>query len=246
MLKELSKHFEHYAIHARFMPVFAAIFPFVLTMLAWCPQAKTILGGAMTLLVSFGIMTFLSIYISNLGNDLQDRYFETWGGAPTTLLLLPSSSELDVYTKQRYFAWLNARCSNLNLPSKLEDMVDSEALYEKVRSAGNFMREYTRDKKIYSQLYNDNVSYGFARNITSIKYAGLTIAATSILINGGFIYFKTLAGANDSLTAMGMVAGFASLALALVFGVVINERFVKRRAFRYAKTLFEACEEQAK
>lgn len=246
MLKELSKHFEHYAIHARFKPVFVAIFPFVLTMLAWCPQAKTILGGAMTLLISFGIMTFLSIYISNLGNDLQDKYFEKWGGAPTTLLLMPSNSELDIYTKQRYFKWINARCSNLKLPEVINEMVDSEALYEKIRSAGNFMREYTRDKKVYSQVYNDNVSYGFARNISSIRNAGLILAAFSLLINGAFIYFKTFAEAVYSLNTMGIVAGFVSLVSAFVFGVVINEGFVKRRAFRYAKTLFEACEEKAK
>ena len=116
MLKELSKHFDHYAIHARFMPVFVALFPLVLTVLAWCPQAKTILGGTMTLLVSFGIMSFLSIYISNLGNDLQDRYFKNWGGAPSTLLLLPSNTELDKYTKQRYFKWLNKKCMFRPIP----------------------------------------------------------------------------------------------------------------------------------
>lgn len=242
MLRDLSKNFEHYAIHARFKPVFVAIFPFVLTILAWCPQAKTILGGAMTLLISFGIMTFISIYISNLGNDLQDKYFEKWGGAPTTLLLLPNNGELDAYTKQRYFTWLNERCSNLNLPEEIDGMADSETLYEKIRSAVNFMREYTRDKKTYPQVYNDNVSYGFARNIVSIKYAGLLVALVSVLANCLFIYFSYVSVESASSNAMGMVAILSSILSGVVFGLVLSERFVKRRGFRYARTLFEVCD----
>ena len=133
----------------------------------------------MTLLISFGVMSFLSIYVSNLGNDLQDKYFKSWGGAPSTLLLLPGNKVLDRYTKQRYFKWLNSKCSGLGLPESIDNQSDTEELYEKVRSAGNFMREYTRDRKKYSQVYNDNVAYGFARNITSIKKAGFIISLIS-------------------------------------------------------------------
>lgn len=242
MLKELSKHFEHYAIHARFMPVFVVLFPLVLAVLAWCPQAKTILGGAMTLLISFGIMSFLSIYISNLGNDLQDRYFKNWGGAPSTLLLLPSNTELDRYTKQRYFKWLNRKCGGLDLPEALDAHVESEELYEKIRSAGNYMREHTRDRKIYSQVYNDNVAYGFARNIVSIKKAGLVISLISLISNGLFLYYFTKFDSPHTINYMGVLALFASAICLLIHGIVLNEKFVKRRGYRYARTLFETCD----
>lgn len=239
MLKELSKHFEHYAIHARFMPVFVVLFPLVLTILAWFPQAKTILGGAMTLLISFGIMSFLSIYISNLGNDLQDNYFEKWGGAPSTLLLLPSNKKLDRYTKQRYFKWLNRKCSGLDLPDTLDGQVENEELYEKIRSASNYMREYTRDRKKYSQVYNDNVAYGFARNIVAIKKAGLVVASISLASNGLFLYFLTT---TDFPHTLNFISLFASAICLLIHSIVLNEQFVKRRGYRYARTLFETCD----
>lgn len=242
MLKELSKHFEHYAIHARFMPVFVVIFPLVLTILAWYPQAKTILGGAMTLLISFGIMSFLSIYVSNLGNDLQDKYFRNWGGAPSTLLLLPSNKELDRYTKQRYFKWLNSKCSGLGLPESLDDQIDSEELYEKIRSAGNFMREYTRDRKKYSQVYNDNVAYGFARNIVAIRIAGLVIASASLISNGLFLYIISNTDSPNTINSIGVIALLASTICLWIHSAVMKESFVKRRGYRYARTLFEVCE----
>ncbi|RDL44146.1 cellulose-binding protein [Marinomonas piezotolerans] len=242
MLKELSKHFEHYAIHARFMPVFVVLFPLVLTVLAWYPQAKTILGATMTLLISFGIMSFLSIYISNLGNDLQDNYFKKWGGAPSTLLLLPSNKELDRYTKQRYFKWLNRKCSGLDLPDTLDGQVENEELYEKIRSASNYMREYTRDRKKYSQIYNDNVAYGFARNIVAIKKAGLVVASISLVSNGLFLYFTTTTDFPHTLNSMGIISLFTSIICLLIHCFVLNEKFVKRRGYRYARTLFEACD----
>ncbi|MGY0565000.1 MAG: hypothetical protein ACW7DQ_16115 [Paraglaciecola chathamensis] len=243
MLKELSKHFEHYAIHARFMPVFVLIFPLVLTVLAWHPQAKTLLGGAMTLLISFGVMSLLSIYISNLGNDLQDNYFKKWGGAPSTLLLLPSNKELDRYTKQRYFKWLNRKCSGLDLPETIDNQVESEELYEKIRSAGNYMREYTRDRKKYCQLYNDNVAYGFARNIVAIKKAGLVIASISLISNALFLYFLTETNFPQTINYMGVLALLVAAICLLIHSIVLNEKFVKRRAYRYACTLFETCDE---
>src|SRR5690554_1156424 len=242
MLKELSKYFEHYAIHARFMPVFVILFPLVLTVLAWYPQAKTILGGAMTLLISFGVMSFLSIYISNLGNDLQDRYFKSWGGAPSTLLLLPSNKELDRYTKQRYFIWLNRKCGGLDFPETLDAQVESEELYEKIRSAGNYMREYTRDRKVYSQVYNDNVAYGFARNIVAIKKMGLVLSSISLVSSGLFLYFFTKIDLHYTINYMGVIALFSSAICLLILAVVLNEKFLKRRGYRYARTLFETCD----
>jgi hypothetical protein len=242
MIKELSKHFEHYAIHARFMPVFVVLFPLVLTILAWYPEAKTVLGGAMTLLISFGVMSFLSIYVSNVGNDLQEKYFKDWGGAPSTLLLLPNNNELDRYTKQRYFKWLNIKCSGLELPESLDAQVESEDLYEKIRSAGNFMREYTRDRKRHSQVYNDNVAYGFARNITSIKKAGFIISLISLISNGLFLYFFTPFDSIHAVNYFGFIALFTSAAGLTIHSLVLNEKFVKRRGYRYARTLFEACD----
>lgn len=219
MLKELSKHFDHDAIHARVMPVFVVLFPLVLAVLAWFPQAKTILGGAMTLLISFGIMSFLSIYISNLGNDLQERY-----------------------TKQRYFKWLNRKCDWLDLPEALDAQVESEELYEKIRSAGNYMREHTRNKKIYSQVYNYNVAYGFARNIVSINKAGLVISSISLISNGLFLYIFTRFDSPHTINYVGVLALFVTAICLLVHGIVLNEKFVKRMWYRYARTLFETCD----
>jgi len=130
----------------------------------------------------------------------------------------------------------------LDLPEDLYAQVESEELYEKIRSAGNYMREHTRDRKKYSQVYNDNVAYGFARNIVSIKKAGLVISSISLTSNGLFLYIFTIFGSPHTINYMGFLALFVSSICLLVHCIVLNEKFVERRGYRYARTLFETCD----
>lgn len=190
-------------------------------------------------------MSFLSTVISNMGNAIQKVYFERWGGAPTTTLIMPESEEMDRYTKQRYFKWLNSKIPDLNL---LLDSDDKSDLQQKIRSATNFLREYTRDTKKYSAVYRDNVAYGFSRNLVAVRYIGITVSIISIMINVGAMFFSAglwlhsetiSAGEFGPVEIVALVVSVLSVAL-LVF--VTNECFVKQRAFRYARSLYEVRE----
>ena len=245
MLKELGKYFDHYTINARFMPACFSVLPFVLTMLAWCPSSKSILGGSLTVLISFGVMTF----ISNLGNRCQKRLFSIWGGAPTTAILRHRDQVLDKYTKQRYHKWLDGKIDGLSLPkveNEIKDQTDADLKYQ---SAINFLREFTRDKTKYPAVYRDNVAYGFARNLLSIRMIGLLVALICVVINL-YLVWPALAlakvetdGIILSNYLLGVGAGLTSVVFVLAFLLVINNNFVKERGFRYAKTLLESCEE---
>ena len=192
-------------------------------------------------------MAFISSLISNLGNKLQTNLFELWGGAPTTVVMRYSNSLLDKYTKERYHQWLNSKISNLQMPSYEEEKSDPEDADQKYHSATNFLREFTRDKKKYSTIYYDNVTYGFARNLLAIRCFGFVVATISIVINGYFI----LSLLQDEVSIdknilignlFGIGSGFVSIVFMLTFLLIINNEFVKQRAFRYAKSLFEVCE----
>ena len=248
MLKELGKYFDHYTINARFMPAFFSVLPFVLTMLAWCPISKNILGASLTVLISFGVMTFISTFISNLGNGCQKKLFVIWGGAPTTTILRYRDQVLDKYTKQRYLKWLDGKIDGLNLPKvedEIKDPIDADLKY---RSAINFLREFTRDKTKYPPVYRDNVAYGFARNLLSIRVMGLLVAFICVLINLYFVWLALSVGQSDLGLEIpkgylfGIGAGFSSLFFLFAFSLIVNGSFVKERALRYAKTLLESCE----
>jgi hypothetical protein len=246
---KLSKHFDHYTINARFMPAFFSVLPFVLTMMAWCPSAKSIMGGTLTILIGFGVMTFISSFISNLGNKRQKILFMVWGGAPTTMILRHSDLLLDKYTKQRYKKWLNMKIQGLEFPSLIEEENDPSDADQKYASAINYLREYTRNKEKYPAVYRDNVGYGFSRNLLAVRQSGFLVALFSLGIN---IYFLWLDFNADWATdislilrenLLGVGSSLVATLFILVFWLVVNNDFVKERTFRYAKTLLECCEE---
>lgn len=230
------------------MPALFSVLPFVLTMLAWCPSSKSIMGGSLTILVSFGVMTFISTFISNLGNKCQEKLFLIWGGVPTTIILRHANRLLDKYTKQRYHKWLDDKIDGLVLPTQADEIKAPADADLKYRSAINFLREFTRDKTMFPAIYRDNVAYGFSRNLLAVRRFGLFISSACVMINCYLIWIgiNTSSGKwntiilNDYLFGVG--AALSSIIFVCAFSFIVNKDFVRERAFRYAKSLLESCE----
>ena len=229
------------------MPAFFSVLPYVLTMMAWCTNAKSIMGGTLTVLISFGVMAFISSLISNYGNKRQEKLYKLWGAAPSTLILRHSNQVLSKYTKARYYKWINNHIADFKMPSLEEEKNDPDDADQKYSSACDYLREFTRDKKKFSKIYRDLVAYGFARNLLSIQKFGLFIAVLSAIINAYFILpFVQGEGVNiigpASINLYGIGTGIVSIIFLFAFLFIVNEDFVKERAFRYAKSLYETCE----
>lgn len=251
-MEAIEKYIDHYVINARLKPAFFVLIPLAITTLAWCPRAQQLGGFALTFLMTFGVMAFLSNLVSNLGNQLQDRLFGIWGGSPTTILLRHSNNLLDMYTKQRYHKWLESKLPELVMPcpkTETANPVSADNIYD---SAANFLREYTRNKTKYPMVYNDNVAYGFARNLLVMRPIGIGLAVVSILLNGEFLYlfyskFLLLHSANTPQNSLKLFLGISSTTISLllifIFCFVINKQYVYGRAIRYAKSLLAVCEE---
>jgi len=247
-MKELSKYFDHYTIFARFMPAFFTVLPIVIVILVWYPDAKTLLGGTITLLISFGVMSLLSSVISNIGNKIQTKLFLKWGGAPTTTILRFSDDILDEHTKRRYHRWFENKLENLTFPSESEEIDNPDEADQKYISAINYLREFTRDKNKFPMVYSDNVAYGFSRNLLAIKPFGLMMAISSFLVNIVFVA-KLLKSENITVNesiSNSLLIGFGSVIISLlcilIFIFIVNHKFVQARAIRYAKSLLGICE----
>lgn len=248
-MEGLEKYFDHYVINARLKPTFFVVMPFAITTLAWCPEAQQLAGIVLTFLVTFGVMAFLSNLVSNKGNLLQVRLFESWGGAPTTLLLRYGDSTLDAHTTQRYHRWIEAHIPGLDFPTPQSEVDDPVAADSAYISATNFLREYTRDKSKYPMVYSDNVAYGFARNLLAMRGYGISISLFSIALNGSFIYFnyegqpvREFVIDNTSMVLFSAGATVAAAILLFIFTFSLNKAYVRERGFRYSKSLLAACE----
>jgi hypothetical protein len=252
-MEALEKYFDHYVINARLKPAFFVVLPFAITTLAWCPEAQQIGGAILAFLITFGVIAFLSNLVSNLGNQLQDKLFGIWGGAPTTALLRHSDNILDAYTKQRYHKWLESKLPGLMMPSPESEAANPISADNIYASAANFLREYTRNKTKYLMVYSDNVAYGFARNLLVMRPIGIGVALLSIFLNLIFLYvnfikaeesLRNLIDHKISMVIFGSGAIAVSVILLLIITFTINQAYVQGRAIRYAKSLLAVCEER--
>lgn len=248
-MNALAQYFDHYVISARLKPAFFVVLPIAITAVVWLPHARQLGGAILTFLTTFGAISFISNLISNQGNKLQAQLFAEWGGAPSTALLRFSDENLDPYTKERYHRRLEALIFGLKMPTEVSEREKPSSADACYTSATNFLREHTRDKTKYSMIYTDNVAYGYARNLLTMKKLGLAFAALGSIINIALLYPDIVAMAsakNLSLLTQDSLLGLGALGVCLgmfwLFAFLVNREYVKGRAVRYAKSLLAACE----
>ncbi len=245
----LRKEFDKYSFNARVMPAFFLVFPVVITILTWYEPSRSWGGVVTTFIVTFGIISFAANQLSTKGNILQNRLFEKWGGAPTTIIMRYSDSTLDRYTKKRYLTKLATLIPSFpKITPELEKLKPKE-VDELYRSATNYLREKTRDPKHYPLVLKENINYGFSRNIRAVKWLGLTLTISSLGSSLGVLWYKHLKDVSSPNIDLIFTIPFVHISIApLLFLIIftwcfwVTEKWVKIRAFAYARALFSSCE----
>jgi len=115
----------------------------------------------------------------------------------------------------------------------------------KYTSAVNFLREYTRNSKKYSMIYDDNVAYGFSRNICALKKIAILIALLCVSANILFMVLLILGNGyffeNPSILFC-LLSMVVSIFFAIFWILYPTEEYVYGRAIRYAKSLLASCD----
>ena len=249
-MSELSKYFDAYSFNARIKPVLFLVFPVFLSLLVLFEPARTWNGYGLTLLVAFGVINFAANQMSSKGNELQERLFDKWGGAPTTIILRHSDNTLDAFTKSRYMHKLQMVVQNFTATTDEYERLnprESDVLYS---SASNYLREHTRDTDKYSLLFKENIAYGFSRNIRAVKPLGIFLTLASLSVSLLIIYLKLESVKITTVSSLVHNVPFeyfglliSHLAMLWIWIFLVTEKWVKTRAFAYAKRLYSACEQ---
>lgn len=242
-MMEFASLFDRYARRARLYPALLTLFPVIATVLILFPAVYESVGAAIvSLAVSCGVLMFLASIARYLGRNTEQRLYALWGGKPTTLWLRYSDTTLDAVTKQRYHAFLEQHVVGLSLPTPNEEAAAPRSADASYESAVRWLLEYTRDKKKYPLVFEENINYGFHRNVLALK--PLAIAVNLLCIGGvvGLVYARhhTLTVANPA----DLLALPIPIALLLFWIFVVSPDWVKSIANAYARALFAACDAQ--
>lgn len=183
----------------------------------------------------------LSDFARGRGKRIEPALFESLGGKPSVTMLRFSDDTFDRPTKDRYLAYLSGRISG-TVPTAEDERRDpaaADAFYER---CGPWLRENTRNAKKFSILFNENVSYGYRRNLFALKWPALGLNLVVVLLSiwalSGGGPFAALGALKSRITVVFLVAAIH----AAYIGFAVNRRGVTEAARTYARQLILSCD----
>lgn len=228
-----------YTVRARVAPAFLVALPAALAVLAWFPQFSltSFVSGAVTW-VAIGVLA------GQLGRDggkkSESALFAGWGGGPATAMLRHRDTRLNRITRARYHTKL-AALTGERLPSPGDEVADPRRADEVYESCVHFLREATRDKKMYPLVFAENVGYGFRRNLWGMRAAGLVLALAAASACGLRAGFEWLAA--SAATAPTITGAVGAAVLAALWIARFRRGWVKLAADAYGRALLATCDQ---
>jgi len=228
-----------YVWKARRCPVLLAVLPVALAVLAAFPGAdwKLMLPAC----TFCGLFMLVGQVGRDRGSNLQSRLFASWGGKPTTVMLRHRESPLDATTLASLHKWLSG-AAGVPAPSKRKESASAEDADKVYDAFVRHLRDATRDKQQYPLVFEENVSYGFRRNVWGLKPYGLVLAALGTA-GAAVSIFRFHHGPQ---LGMAITCTAISAVLFLFWLCWVNPSWVRVPAKAYAERLMEAAQRMAR
>jgi hypothetical protein len=182
--------FDKYTLYARLFPAIIAAAPAIA--LAWAVIAnrevrlvQAIAGTALTVL----LMVFADV-ARRRGKALEPRLIKQMGGLPSITMLRHADTNFDAVTKARMHAFLAARLGEA-APTPDQELAAPEAADGFYTRAGNWLRENTRNQKKFEILFNENVIYGYRRNLFALKWPALLLNVLIVVGSAAYLWMQS-------------------------------------------------------
>lgn len=228
-----------YVLRARVGPVIVLGIPILALFINSLITGAELKNLAVIGVVGVAILTLAAQFGRSLGKKLEETLYSEWGGKPTTVLLRHRDNQIDSTTKARLHSRLGTKVSNLQLPSIVEENNDPQQADVIYNSAVLWLRSNTQDNSKYPRLHEENIIYGFRRNLLGLKPLGLILSLSLIGI-------KVAIDRPFSWDKLGVFAlqpsVIASVLLIAFFSFIVTRDWVKDAAYSYAFALFNAAE----
>ncbi len=227
--------FDSYGRRARLYPALIALFPaitLVSTYTDWFSlQAKDSIWFA---LLGAGLF-ILSDTARQRGKAVEKRLLQKWEGFPSKTLLRHRDLTLDPQTKARYHRAAERLIDDLTIPSQDEEARNPEAADDAYETVTKFLLPRTRDRRQFGLLFEENVSYGFRRNLLGLKPVGIAVVFGSVVYVTWLSWDQIAVGSVPKQPESLLLAG--AIAMFVAWIGLVRERNVRSAAVDYAQQL---------
>lgn len=223
----MNPHFDAYSIRARIGPVLVASVP-ILSILWYAPQVGTAVAALPVIfIVAMGLLA--EQIVRQLGKNLEERLAKSWGGLPTVRALRFSDSTNTQILAQRRDAV--TRVSGVKLPSKRDERADpigADGVYDvAVRRALHELRS----RPTSSLLREENIQYGFRRNLLALKPYALVVVVVSLALDAWFSHL------GDDTASFVIFAGLQTIYV-VVWLTLVRPKWLKAQADTFSDRFF--------
>lgn len=234
-----------YSRKARFQPVVLSLLPFLVSSVLLIPEFQAVWTDGAWLLICGGGPAFLTQMGRSRGKTLEPVLYRLWGGKPSVAMLRHRDGKLATSTKARYRDFLERTVPKLRLASPDDERQFPEQADDGYEGATSWLLSQTRDHQKFALLFQENVNYGFRRNVWGLKPFALTSALLAVAMVLGLKSDVWSSGPIGVLSTVD-VAGWMAIATAvmhmLVFMFVIRRDWVRMAADAYALQLLASCD----
>lgn len=245
--------FDVYTWKARILPMVTVFFPLTTTiaLLGLFPHPSNItlwsqLGElALRFIAIPFVLLGIGMLFSQIGRDKgslkQKELWERWGGAPTTQILRHRTIGNNKYELKRRHQKIRSKFPEIRIPFENDEQNDPDEADMAYQAAINAIIGLTRDKEKFHLVFEENVSYGYRRNLWGLKRWGVvsSIIGLVIAIVVGVVTWK-----NMSLFHLLFVLSIAiNSGFLVMWFQVITPEWVRIPADAYARRLMEAFDQ---
>jgi hypothetical protein len=232
--------FDRYSIMARQRPALLMLFPALVGMVVMLPSLQSWWATLLAVTGTCGVSMALAEFAQEKGKALERMLISRWDKLPSVAMLRHRDIRLDSHTKCRYKVFLAAHIPGLIFPDTAAEAANPAAADDAYQSATNWLLARTRDKKMFGLLFEQNISYGFRRNMLGLRLFGVGIslavlAATIIAAIHQIVIGRQI----DSTLVFG---AFVALAALSFWSMVVKSNWVEAAATAYARELLAACD----
>lgn len=194
---------DEYERAARLAPGLLALLPVPILLAGFGIKHNAVVASVISVIVAAGAPLIVAKYVRDRGRSLQLALYAEWGGAPTTLLLVPQDPDDSVQAIRR--AKLES-VAGVVLPA-----THDPASAQLCEAAVSTLRQRTNDHSAFPLVFAENKNYGFERNLLAVRsealgfsVAGLAVSAAGWAAAGSHHLY-----ANVTAVAVGAIANLA-------------------------------------
>jgi hypothetical protein len=233
--------FDAYVRRARFYPAVIAAAP------AFALAAILVSWSSLGLphLIATGAMAILLAVMSDVarrrGRAIEPGIVERIGGLPSITMMRYRDDSFDSASKVSMHKFLGGKIT-AQVPTPEGELADPAGADEFYKRSGNWLREHTRDTKKFTILFEENITYGFRRNLLGLKWPALGLNAGIVILCLVMLWMRSPMNIADPLTQKLMSVLAIAFLHATYFVLFVNESSVAEAARTYARQLLLCTE----